>query len=442
MLAINGGVPIWDKGWPKWPTANKNVVRRLTQVLESGRWAISGPFTGTKSQEKIFADMFAKYCNVKYCIPTCNGSSALLIALESLNIGVGDEVIIPVLTWVATATAVTNVNAIPVFVDVDPKTLCISPEKVCKAITKNTKAIIPVHLYSTMADMDALLKISNEYRIPIIEDCSHVHGAMWKGKRAGSLGIIGTFSMQQTKVLTAGEGGAAITDDYDLAKKMEALRADGRIYGGKTEKGKLELVPYNGLQGSNYCLSEILAAILIENLKILDKQHEIRLKNAKILDGMLRKIDGVYPIHADKRVNKRVFYKYVIRIDPECFAGRNAIAVANAISLELGINAEPIYKPLHKNSLFAPLSKKRFHINNIYISRFNSIRKMRFPVAEKAYSTYITFPHNILLGDYEHLQAIAEALEKVKQYADSIPYLVHHPDPPFAGAHFGAIAHA
>ena len=421
MLAINGGSPVWTGGWPSWPIPNEETKLALIEVLESRRWAISGPSIGKPSKEQLFSRAFADYCGVRYCVPTTSGSTALLIALEALNIGRGDEVIVPALTWVATVTIVTNVNAIPVLVDIDPATLCLSIKAVRAAITPRTAAIIPVHFYAGMADMDEILAIASEKGLAVIEDCAHAHGARWKGVPAGSLGDIGTFSMQQTKLLTCGEGGATVTNDATLARKLEQLRSDGRVYmDDQPEPGKMDLIDCGEIQGNNYALSEFQAAILLANLELLDLQHKQRSEKAALLNALLNQIDGVVPLACDPRVDKRVFCCYIVRIDPDAFAGRTSEALSRALSFELGFQVHPMDPPVHRSSLYNPLSKKRFAIDEEHLRRLN-ISGMHSPNAEVAYDTCIAIDHAGLLGGEEHIQAIAEAFVKAKKFADHIP---------------------
>ena len=219
-LAIMGGEPVRKKPWPIWPRADENTEKLLKDVLYSGRWTISGCYTGEKPYERQFAEAFAKFHHVPYCVPTANGSSALKIALKALNVGYGKEVLVPGLTWVACASSVLAVGSIPILVDIAPDSLCMSLQVVKTLINKNTAAIVLVHLYSRIANLEDFLTLSKETGISIIEDCSHAHGAMWKDQRVGTFGTIGVFSMQQTKVLTCGEGGAVITRDKDLYEKM------------------------------------------------------------------------------------------------------------------------------------------------------------------------------------------------------------------------------
>lgn len=144
--------------------------------------------------------------------------------------GAGDEVIVPGLTWVANASAVVRANAVPVLVDIDPETLCLSVEATRRALSSRTRAVCVVHLYSSMADMDGYRALAAEAGVPLVEDCAQAHGAAWRDARAGTLGTVGVFSMQQTKVLTAGEGGAVITASAELARRLEQLHADGRVF--------------------------------------------------------------------------------------------------------------------------------------------------------------------------------------------------------------------
>ena len=163
-----------------------------------------------------------------YAVCAANGTVTLQLALEALGIGFGDEVILPGLTWQATAATVIDVNAVPIIVDVCEDTWCIDPMEIEKAITPKTKAIIPVHLYGSFADMDAIMDIAENHNLHVIEDCAHKHGGEWNGKKAGSIGHIGSFSFQLSKHLTAGEGGTLTTNNPDLAEKLDALRNCGR----------------------------------------------------------------------------------------------------------------------------------------------------------------------------------------------------------------------
>jgi len=413
-LAMLGGQPVWTGEWPNWPQPNPDGQANLTQVYQSPRWAISGSSAGNAFFERQFSRAFADYCQVDYCIPTSHGSSALLIALEALDIGPSDEVIVPALTWVATASAVTNVGAIPIIVDVDPKTFCIDPQAVKDAITPQTKAIMPVHINGCLADMDTLLEISTLHNIPVIEDCAHAHGARWKDQPSGSIGVIGAFSMQRGKLLTCGEGGAVVTNVSHLAEKLEQLRADGRKY---NNNGELE--DKGDIQGTNYCLSEFQSAVLVANLDLLDSQHQTRLENAQYLENLLLSIDGVRAVIPDARVTKRAFYCYGLQVNLDIFGNKSIETVRRALSAELNYEIWTTYDPLYKCNLYSPLSKRRFLYNDEQLLRLDPTQ-FYCSNAEYIRNTCLELHHSMFLSGRQEMEAIAEAIVKVKSHCNEL----------------------
>jgi L-glutamine:scyllo-inosose aminotransferase/L-glutamine:2-deoxy-scyllo-inosose/3-amino-2,3-dideoxy-scyllo-inosose aminotransferase len=414
-LAIMGGEPVRKKPWPIWPRADENTEKLLKDVLYSGRWAISGDYNGKKLYERLFSEKFAMFHNIPYCIPTTNGSSALTIALEALGVGNGMEVIMPGLTWVACASSVFGVGAIPILVDIEEDTLCISFEKAKNAINRNIAAIMIVHLYSSTADIDGFLKLSKETGIPIIEDCSQSHGAIWKGRRVGTFGKIGVFSMQNSKVLTCGEGGAAITKDKELFDLMQQFRADGRVYNAKLLKsGREELEKIGSVQGRNFCMSEFHAAVLLDRLQHLDSENEVREKNARYLGSLLNQIGGLTPqVHLDG-VDKATFYQFCLRLNVKAFGNNSIEIIAKALSDELGIAIEPIYTPINKNVLYNPLSSPKLPESE-KIKALYDPKRFELPISEKARKECLIMPHNILLGNKSDMLDIVDAFVKVKK---------------------------
>ena len=201
-LAVHGGETAKTRPFPNWPQYDESEEKALLEVLHSGIWWRT---PGTKTLE--FEEKFAAYQQAKYGIACTNGTAALEIAIAALGIGLGDEVIVPDFTFVARASAVLFVGAMPVLVDVDPHTYCIDPEKVEAAITPRTKAILAVHIAGHPADLDRLKEIARIHNLFLIEDSSHAHGSEWKGHKVGAIGSVGTFSFQASKLMTAGEGG-------------------------------------------------------------------------------------------------------------------------------------------------------------------------------------------------------------------------------------------
>jgi len=227
QLAYLGGKPITKNLLKKSDLKFRHDLERkyLLEAYDSGNW---DDWPGRDSMAARFDKEWADFNNSKFCALLTNGTHTLQLALETLDIGPGDEVIVPGLTWQATASAVCDVNAVPIIVDIDPETLCIDPDKIQEAITPNTRAIIPVHLYHRMAEMDKILEIANKHNLYVIEDCAHTHGSQWNGKGAGTIGDFGSYSFQRSKLLNSGEGGALLMQNEEFYWKVVSQRSCGR----------------------------------------------------------------------------------------------------------------------------------------------------------------------------------------------------------------------
>lgn len=416
QLAVHGGTPVGRVTWPRWPEARAETLEAIREVLYSGRWAISGTWQGKPSAEATFARMFADFNEVPYCVPTTNGTSALVCALEALDIGAGDEVIIPGMTWVANASTVLAVNATPIIVDIDPATLCLAPAAVEAAITERTRAIVIVHLYSSLADLDAIDAIAKRHGLAVIEDCAQAHGARWNGSRVGTIGAIGTFSMQQTKLLTAGEGGAAICTDEALHDRLFQLRSDGRRAIANPGFDEMELAMDSSVSGSNFCLSEFSAAVLCDQLTLLEAQNKQRALAASIVDSLLEPVEGVQLIRALPGVTERTFYYYTFRVDRAAFGGVPASTICRALAGETGLPFQPTYPPMHLHPLYRPQTKRRFQLAGTAPDRLEA---SRFDLAEavRAHDEVLTIHHSVLLADPAQFALLPEAIAKVQAAA-------------------------
>lgn len=413
-LASEGGAPVRDTPWPAWPRLTPAAERELLRAVRSGRWTVSGAYTGEEPYERRFARAFADFHGVEHCVPTCHGSSALVVALEALGVGPGDEVLVPGLTWVACASSVAGVGAVPVLVDVDPRTLCISAAAAEAALSERTAAIMLVHLFCSAADLDAFEALSRSRGIPLLEDCSQAHGAVWRGRRVGSFGTVSAFSFQQTKLLTCGEGGAALSSDPRLAERMEELRADGRRYVAQPRIGQLDLAEIGATQGRNYCLSELHAALLVEGLGRLDEENAIRRANVELLRTHLGDIDGVEIIEQPAQLEEPTYYHLCLRLDPERFGASSVDPVAEALTAELGVHVEPVDRPLNDNPLYDPRRSSRTDPDALAV--FDPTR-FELPAATEARRTCLTMPHRVLLGEDGDMETIALALAKVQAHA-------------------------
>lgn len=422
-LALEGGAPLADADtWPSWPIYTVETVHALEGVLASKRWSISGAWTGRITREQEFAERWAAWNGARHCVPTANGTSSLVIALEALDVGAGDEVIVPALTWVAPATAVMEVNARPIIVDVDPETSCLDVDAVAAAITERTRAIVAVHLYGSMVDMTPLVALARRHGLAIVEDCAQSHGSRYAGKFAGTLGDIGIFSMHQGKVLTSGEGGAAITDDARLARRMEQLRSDGRRYLERTPRyGETQLEEVGEVQGSNRALSELAAAVLLDGLGRLEAQNRHREENARYLDAQLAALSGLRPQARPAAVEAQTHYHYMVRCEPSAFDGRSSAVLARALQAELGLWVHPPYPPLPQHPLYAPRTKRRYRISDEHWAALDPAR-FHVPVAARAHAEHVVFHHSALLAGRREMDLVAEAFDKVQRNAGRIPH--------------------
>jgi dTDP-4-amino-4,6-dideoxygalactose transaminase len=420
-LASFGGKPIRLRPWPAWPRADAGTERALLEVLYSGRWAISGAYSGHPCAERRFAEAFAKYNGVAYCVPTASGTTSLTLALLSLEIGSGDEVLIPGLTWVACASSVFCVGAVPILVDIEPSTLALSLDDARAAITDRTRAIMIVHPFCRLADIDGFVALSRECKIPLIEDCSQAHGACWHGRRVGSFGDIGCFSMQQSKVLTAGEGGAAITNDRRLYEKMEQLRSDGRLFSLSQQTGRLELVEVGEVQGQNMCLSEFQAAILLDRLEHLDHENSVRAERAALVEEMITPIEGVRVLAGQVGVDQ-TYYNIIFEVDTAAFDGNSIDAISRALTDELDVLVHPIYQPLNRHLLYNPLKSPRAPRDS---ERRKELDPARFhlPNAAAARRRCLSLPNFVLLDTAEGMRDIPAAFIKIQRLATELRHL-------------------
>ncbi|MBK7106994.1 MAG: DegT/DnrJ/EryC1/StrS family aminotransferase [Ignavibacteriae bacterium] len=422
-LAINGGTPVRDiksNPWPAWPVWDENEEKALLQVLHSGIWSYNGP------KEIEFNKMFADFTGTKYAISAANGTITLQLALEALGIGLGDEVILPGLTWQATAATIIDVNATPILVDVCEDTWCIDPEEIEKAITPKTKAIIPVHLYGNFADMDAIMEIAKKYNLAVIEDCAHKHGGEWNGKKAGSIGDVGSFSFQLSKHLTAGEGGALSTNNFDLAEKLDALRNCGRRpeveESQNTDKGAgVYFDEGNFIQSGNYRITEFQAAILVEGMKRLTEQNKNRDENGIYINSLLKNLPGIIPMKRDERETKEAYFNFTFRYNSNEFKNLPVDKFRKALSAELGIAVEPCYEPLNNASLYVPHTKPARHKLNAQYWEDIKPSRFKLPVCEKLFNeTSVCFHHKILMGTKNDMENIVEAIKKIYENVEEL----------------------
>lgn len=410
QLAVHGGIPVRDplRPWPNWPTPTAQARRNLDAVLDNGRWAITSP-PGRPLFERRFSEMFAAYNGVRHCVPVDHGSSALVISLESLRLDYGDRVLVPALTWVASASAVLRAGLVPVLADVDPETGCIDPAGLDLSV--QPRAVVAVHWSCAMADVPALQEVCDPLGITVLEDAAQAHGAEWLGRRAGSLGRLGCFSMQHSKTLTGGEGGAVITDDDTLAPTLEELRADSRRYADpRTAPQGLELEESATIMGANFCMSEFSAAVLCAQLDVLDAQHETRNRNYALLSRLIEGLPGVRLLRQRPEQTRLSIYEAVLVFDPLPRRMTNA-SLAVALSAELHTRFYPPREPLARSHLLKPWTKPTLAPLSEAFVAANHDRA--HPNAEYLAGQAVLTPHSTFLGDEADMRDVADAIAKV-----------------------------
>lgn len=341
-LALFGGTPVSKEICPQpWPPVSESTADKMRELYLSRAWSFNSP------AEQDFEAAFADSHDAKHGIFMVNGTVTLECALLAAGIGEGDEVIVPALTWIATAMAVGYVGAIPVFVDIEPTTLCLDPEKTEDAITSKTKAIIPVHLYGSMADVDKFITIADKHNLFLIEDCAHMHGGKWNGRGVGSWGDVGSFSFQQSKTLSSGEGGICLTNNDELAKRIYLAKHIG--YGKNTAQGEANEGPPVGLHCHNYRGTAFEATILKDQLEGLPDLIERYNRSAEIINNKIADIPSVRIQTKGRLASPQGYYTLVVIFDGE---GIKDIPLARIIEacaaegLQLGITHGTVYKHL------------------------------------------------------------------------------------------------
>lgn len=367
-LAILGGDKAINLTYPAWPVHDEREVEAVADVVRSGNWG-GFPYPGPRTT--AFLQKFLEYQGGEYAVMAANGTVTMEIALRAAGIGWGDEVIVPAYTFQATAAAPMAAGAIPVIADIDPHNYCLDPKAVEAAITPRTRAIIPVHIGSLMADMDALMEIAERHNLIVIEDCAHVHGMQWRGKGAGTIGHFGSFSLQSSKILTAGEGGILICKTRELADAATSVVNCGRPPG---EQSAVTIL------GANFRSSELHAALAGAQLERLPAQTQQREETVAYLDEALSELPGLRVLRPDPRITRRSVYHYIFAIDPAAW-GVAPEAVCAALDAE-GLDAATGYPPMHHYDLFQPLLS-RLPVPSAHPERFD-FATMELPVATRA----------------------------------------------------------
>ncbi len=396
-LALLGGKPIRTRPFTSWPIFGKPEEKRLLRTLRTGKW---GKLAG--SEVSTFEDRFAAMHGCKHGLGVVNGTVSLRIALLAAGIRAEDEVIVPSYTFLSTASAVVEANAVPIFADIDLETFNLDPKSVENVLTPRTRALVPVHFAGQPADMAALMAIAKKHNLVVIEDAAHAPGASSKNRPAGSLGHMASFSFQSSKNLTAGEGGILTTNDETLAEACRSVHNCGRIPSGAWYE-------HHVISG-NYRLGEFQGAILNCQLDRLESQTKTRDRNGQYLASRIAQLPGVYPQKRSPDCTRHSYHLFMLRLDAQTFGAPRAVVLralqAEGIPCSGGYVLSLHHQPLFQNKAFGPyLPKASAKLN---------YGKAHCPNSDLiCLEQCVWLEQNLLIGSRADVDDIACAFEKV-----------------------------
>jgi perosamine synthetase len=407
--AILGGTPVRAKPFPGWPVWDRGAEKSVLEILRSGNWYRGNGTTVTEFEKK-----YAELMGVKRCVCTMNGTNALLTAMHTLDVGVGDEVIVSPYTFIATYNVVIGSSALPVFADTDPETFQINPDKIEERITKNTRAIMPVHILGLPANMDKINAIAKKHNLVVIEDACQAWMAEWKGKKIGSLGDLGCFSFQNSKHLPIGEGGAVIGNDEELMDRVWSYHNCGRPFGSVKKTSNYPII------GTNRRMTEYQAAIGLSQIQRLEADTERRNRNAKYLTSRIKDIPGILPHKLYKEVTRAAYHLYPFRYKKEYFNDLSRDKFLSALRAE-GIPCSSGYGPQYNDGLIeAALTSKNFK-RSFSKARLDQYRRENhYPDNDQLCKEAVWFGQNMLLGSKEDIDDIADAILKTYENRDKL----------------------
>ncbi|MFB3827617.1 MAG: DegT/DnrJ/EryC1/StrS family aminotransferase [Bryobacteraceae bacterium] len=405
--AILGGQPVRTAPFPRWPVFRDSDEKAVLPVLRSGVW----------SRAKVVDEAerrFARLMGAKRCLATCNGTNAIITAVRASGIGAGDEVITTPYTFVASVLPILLANALPVFVDIDPETWQIDPAKIEARITKNTVAILPVHIIGGVCDMDRIGAIAKKHNLKIIEDACEAHGGEWRNRKVGTIGDLGCFSFQNGKALTCGEGGAVLGNDPNLMDRCYSFHNMGRPYGS--------IVPAGGeghvILGTKCRMAEYQASILMTQMETFDAECKRRSENAVYLTSKLKQIPGIVPRAEYPQVTRTAFYYYGFRYKKEQFGGLSRDKFIAALAKE-GIRASDGLgviegKPINKEGCVEDAIRSKAY-QRIYpkakLASYHADNQC--PESDRLVPETVGFHQGMLLGTRQDMDDIERAIAKI-----------------------------
>ena len=403
-----GGKPLCNGGFPGWPVFDQTEEKALLQTLHSRSW-----FRGSGGAVLKFEEAFQKLTGARHCLATASGTAALYTALGALEIGPGDEVILPPYTFVATYNVVTLNYALPIFADIDLETFQIDASKIETAISPDTKAILPVHIGGYPADLDAILTIGAKHKIPVVEDACQAHLAEWRERKVGTFGLAGCFSFQASKNLNSGEGGAVLSTDAEFAEVCATFHNQGRA---RQVSGYN--FSYSGTRGSNLRLSEFQGNLLTAQMTRLAEQSSRRNENALYLTRVLEEIPGIKPARLYPGATRSAYHLYMFRYDSTQFSGLDRARFMAALAAE-EVPCSPGYGVMNKDAYVSGLAKSKHYLKIYGEKRLKEWldRNQNCPQNDRLCGEAVWFTQNMLLAERARMDQIAEAIRRIQKHA-------------------------
>ncbi|MEX2594569.1 MAG: DegT/DnrJ/EryC1/StrS family aminotransferase [Anditalea sp.] len=406
--AVLGGDPIHTSGWPEWPIWNPETdEKQVLQVIRSGTWSRAGVVSE-------FEDKWAETVGAKRCLTTVNGTNALIASLIQLDVGGGDEVLVPPYTFIATVAAVLATGAMPVFVDVDPETFQIDPAKIEEKITPRTRAILPVHICGLPADMVKVMDIANRHNLVVVEDACQAWTAEIDHKQVGTFGNAGCFSFQNSKNIPIGEGGAIVSNDDEFMDRCFSYHNYGNPYGtmvGEVNSG-------TQIPGTKLRLTEYQAAIGLAQFKRFEEQSMTRSRNAEYLREQIKDMPGILPYRLYDHVTRAAYHLFPFRYKKEAFQDLSRADFLKALRAEgipcssgyTTLNTMPFLENAFKTKNYKKMYPKEMLDYNKYMENNQCPENDRLCNEEAVW-----FTQNMLLGSKSDMDDIAMAIEKIQK---------------------------
>jgi dTDP-4-amino-4,6-dideoxygalactose transaminase len=403
--ALIGGIPVHQGNWPGWPEWRESWEPAITKVLRSGQW-----FRGDGGHVAEFEQAYGKLLGAKGCLATASGTTALMVALHTVGIDAGDEVITSPYTFIATYNSILNTKALPVFADTDPATLTMDPATIESRITDRTRAIMPVHIFGMPCEMDAINAIAKKHNLAVVEDACQAWLAEYHGRKCGTLGDMGCFSFQNSKHISSGEGGAVASNSAELIDRATSFHNCGRAVGTNQGKGYFT-------RGANYRLTQMQAVMLLQQIEKLVRETARRRESADLLSAGLKQIPGIQPARLPEN-SRAAWHLFAFRYDKEPFNGLPYGKFVKAVNAE-GIPCGPAYAEQYFDGLIDEAVGSRGFRRLFSDERLKAYRDSLHELKgnKLVCQTTVAIGQSLLLADRASVNHIIEAIGKVHAHS-------------------------